>query len=402
MNDKNKIRVVMLGTRGFPNVQGGVEKHCESLSVNLVKLGCIVTVLTRKPYVDKKIKSFEGVRLITLPAIKSKYWETFLHTFIGVIVAFFLKPDILHIHAVGPSLFVPLARLLGLNVVMTNHGPDYQRKKWNKIAKPFLRLGEYVGSRWAHEVICISESIANHIKEKYCRDVNVITNGVTIPESLQTEVTLRNYDLEKGKYILAVGRLVPEKGFHDLIDAFNIFQLETQVSQSKIQNPKSKINNLSSQSQIPNDTWKLVIVGCADHEDKYRLNLKEMASKNKDIVLTGFLGGKSLQELYTHAGFFVLPSYYEGLPIALLEALSYGLLCIVSNIPSNRCFQLTDDLFFEVGDVNILSQKLKEFISKPRKAENKNQINQILNKYDWYKIAIDTMRVYKRILGITE
>ncbi|MDN3513871.1 MAG: glycosyltransferase family 4 protein [Candidatus Brocadia sp.] len=374
MND-NKIRVVMLGTRGFPNVQGGIEKHCEHLSVNLVKLGCNVIVLTRKPYIDKKIKSFEGVRFIALPTIKNKYLETFFHTFIGIVTAFFLKPDILHVHGVGPSLFIPLARLLGLNVVMTNHGPDYQRKKWNKFAKLILRLGESAGSRWAHEVICISEFIANHIKEKYCRDVNVITNGMSITEIPQTDVALRKYNLEKDKYILAVGRLVPEKGFHDLIDAFNLFQLETQ-------------------------NWKLVIVGCADHDDKYSLNLKEKASKNKDIIMTSFLGEKPLHELYAHAGLFVLPSYYEGMPIVLFEALSHGLPCIVSNLPSTKSLQLPDDMYFVAGDVNALSQMLKKFINKPRKWMNKNQINQLLNKYDWYTIAIETMCIYKRILGI--
>ncbi|OGS71108.1 MAG: glycosyltransferase [Flavobacteria bacterium RIFCSPLOWO2_12_FULL_35_11] len=385
----SKLKIAVLGTRGFPNVQGGVEVHCENLYPQLVTLGCEVIVITRKPYINTDIDTYKGVKLLPLFCLKNKFLETFLHTFMGVFVARRLSPDILHIHAIGPSLFIPLARLLGLKVVMTNHGPDYQRKKWGKLAKVILKLGESLGSKWADGIICISESIADSIRKKYNRVVTVIPNGVTIPIILQSEDTLKKYRLEKGKYILAVGRFVQEKGFHDLIEAFK--QIQNSDFQSKIQNPKSKISI---------DHWKLVIVGRADHEDKYSLGLKEKTRENNNIVLTGFLTGQPLQELYSHAGLFVLPSYYEGLPIVLLEAMGSGLSCIASDIPANRNVELSDERFFKAGDVKALALKIKEFVNKPLSEEDrKKQIRMISERYDWEKIAEKTLEVYGKVLS---
>ena len=381
------VKVVFVGTRGFPNVQGGVEKHCENLTINLVNIGCDVTVFTRKPYVDTSIKNFKGVNLVAIPALKHKSLEAFLHTFIGIFIAFFFKPDILHIQAIGPAMFTPLARILGMKVVITSHGSNYKHLKWGKFAKFVLRVGELLGVLFANKIIAISENIADEIREKYNRDVAIIPNGVIIPRILESNETLEKYGLEKGKYILAVGRFVPEKGFHDLIEAFK--QIPNSDFQSKIQNPKSKISI---------DHWKLVIIGRADHEDKYSLGLKEKTRENSNIVLTGFLTGQPLQELYSHAGLFVLPSYYEGLPIVLLEAMSYGLSCIASDIPSNRNIELSEDRFFNAGDFKALTTKIKEFVNKPLTEEEKRrQINMIAERYDWEKIAEKTLDVYAGI-----
>ncbi|MBI2471494.1 MAG: glycosyltransferase family 4 protein [Planctomycetes bacterium] len=381
------FKIAVLGLRGFPHVQGGVETHCENLYPKLVEKGYDIIVFTRKPYVDLTIKEYKGIRLIPLSCLKNKFLEAFLHTFIGIFAAQKYSPDILHIHAIGPSLFTPLARLFGIKVVMTNHGPDYERKKWNKLAKSILRLGERLGTIWANQIICISETIAGRIKEKYNRDASVIPNGVIIPQILQNETILRRYGLAKGKYILSVGRFVPEKGFHDLIEAFNQLQLETRNSKPETQN-----------SQLLIEGWKLVIVGRADHEDKYSLELKEKANQNSNIVLTGFLTGDPLQEIYSQAGLFVLPSYYEGLPIVLLEALGYGLSCIVSDIPANREVELSNDRFFKAGHVESLAVKIKEFIIKPLSNEGKTrQINMIREGYNWEKIAEKTVAVYKKI-----
>lgn len=373
------IKIVVLGTRGFPNVQGGVENHCEHLYTHLAKLRCNITVFTRKPYVNTAIDSFLGVKLIPLSCPKNKFLEAFFHTFIGIFAARKLSPDILHIHAIGPSLFIPIARLLRLKVIMTNHGQDYQRKKWGRLAKIILKLGESLGSRWANGIICISKSIAKDVQEKYDLDVTIIPNGVILPTILQTEYILRKYNLEKGKYLLAVGRFVPEKGFHDLIEAFN--QLSTQ------------------NSKLRTDYWKLVIIGRADHEDKYSIDLKDMASKNRNIILTGFLTGEPLKELYSHAGLFVLPSYYEGLPIVLLEAMSYGLSCIASDIPANKNVELPENRFFKVGDIKLLAFKINEFLGNPLDGEEKEkQIQMIKKNYSWEDIAIKTAEVYKNIV----
>ncbi len=379
-SDSNaKLKIAALGTRGFPNVQSGVEAHCENHYPHLVRQGCEVTVFSRKPYVNTDIATHKGVTLIPLPCPKSKFLEAFYHTFFGVLAARKVSPDILHVHAIGPSLMIPFARLLGLKVVMTHHGPDYQRKKWGKLAKFTLKLGEYFGSKWAHEIICISESIAHHVHEKYGQKAFVIPNGVTIPERLETDVAIKKYNLEKGKYFLAVGRFVPEKGFHDLIDAFNLFQSKNQDFQ-----------------QQTSDGWKLVIVGRADHEDGYSTEIKEKAQKNRDIILTGFLTGSPLREFYTHAGLFVLPSYYEGLPIVLLEAMSYGLSCIASDIPANRNVELPEDRFFKAGDVSTLAGKISAFSKTPLSEKEKSaQITLMKERYDWCEIAKKTLLVYK-------
>ena len=374
----SKLKIAVLGTRGFPNVQGGIETHCENLYPQLVEKGCAVIVFTRKPYVNLNISMYKGVGLIPLSCPKHKFIETFYHTFIGVFAARRHSPDILHIHAIGPSLMAPIARLLGLKVVITHHGPDYERKKWGKLPKMVLKLGERLGCKWANGIIAISKTIEEQVKNKYDRAVTVIPNGVIIPEIIQSNTTLEKYGLITGKYILSVGRFVPEKGFHDLIGAFSRL--------------------ITYDAKLKADNWKLVIIGKADHEDKYSLGLKEKASLNSSIILTGFLTGEPLQELYSHAGLFVLPSYYEGLPIVLLEALSYGLSCIASDIPANREVGLEDDRFFCAGDIETLVSIIKEFIHKPMGVEEKiAQRNRIAGKYDWAKIADKTKEVYAAV-----
>ena len=276
-------------------MQGGVETHSEYLYTRLAHLGCDVTLFARAPYVTYRETMHNGVRLIAVECPKSKHMEALVHTAKAILQARLLKPDILHIQSIGPSIFAPLARMLGMKVVVTHHGENYKHKKWGFLARQFLRLCEAVGSLSAHEIIAISEHISALLEAKYDRKAAVIPNGVEIPVFLESEDALEQFGLEKGRYILAVGRLVPEKGFHDLIEAFERACLIGR---------------------------KLVIVGRADHEDAYSTNLKEKASRNPNVVMTGFLKGQPLQELYSHAGLFVIPSYYEGLPIVLLEALS--------------------------------------------------------------------------------
>ena len=366
------MKIAVLGTRGFPGVQGGVEKHCENLYIRLAEYGCDITVFTRRPYVNPDLHTFKDLTLVSIDCPKSKFFEAIIHTFKGVLKAKQIKPDILHLHAIGPSLFAPLAKLLGMKVVVTNHGPDYERKKWSFFAKKFLILCEWTGIVFADEIIAISNNIADDINRRFNREATVIPNGVEVPVLIDTQETLKKYDLLKKRYILAVGRFVQEKGFDYLINAFNPGEFEG---------------------------WKLVIVGSADHEDKYSLELKSKASENTSVILTGFLTGKPLQELYTHAGLFVLPSYYEGLPIVLLEAMSYGLSCIVSDIPSNRNVEMNLNRFFKPGDITSLKVKIKEFINKPWTEEDRrNQIKMIMEKYSWSKIANETREIYKRVL----
>jgi glycosyltransferase involved in cell wall biosynthesis len=370
-----RLRIVVTGTRGFPNVQGGVENHCEKLYTHMIRKGCDITVFTRTPYMAPDCHQYKGISLVPVTCPQNKFLEALVHTFKSVLKARKLKPDLLHIHAIGPSLFTPLARILGMKVVVTSHGPDYMRMKWSKPARMFLRFCEWMGMYFADEVIAIAGNIADDIKRKYNREAAVIPNGVEMPHSVTSYEYLESIGLRNKKYILAVGRFVPEKGFDDLIDAF---------------------------CNCGFKDWHLVIAGDADHEDKYSKGLKIKAGKDSRIFLTGFLSRNMLGQLYTYAGLFVLPSYHEGLPIVLLEAMSYGVSCIASDIPANRNVELSEERFFKAGDVEMLTAKIREFINNPlREREKQKQVNMINTKYNWDKIADDTLTVYRKALART-
>ncbi len=366
---KNK-RVFILGLRGVPGVQGGIETHVENLAPYLVDLDYEVTVLSRKGYQPNlEENTYKGVRCRTLWSPRSRVLEAILHTFIGVLYSAFKRPDILHIHAVGPSLMVPFARLLGLQVVMTHHGPDYDRQKWGKFAKSVLMIGERLGAKYSSEVIVISKTIQDLVKKKYNVDSTLIPNGVNLPPPIKSTDVLSQYGLEKDRYILMVSRLVPEKRHFDLIKAFESAGLED---------------------------WKLVLVGNSDHPDKYSSSVFEVSKNSKCILTTGFLTGQPLKEIYTHAGFFVLPSSHEGLPIAMLEALSYGLPVIASNISANLEVRVKGVTFFELGNVTELKYLIKEYVSKLANENQRIEIQrEVLSKYNWSDIANRTVNVYR-------
>lgn len=360
------MKVVVLGTRGIPNIQGGVETHCQELYPRLVELGCDITVCTRRPYIQSDADEYKGVKLRHIYTPKKKSLEAIVHTFLGVIFAYRLKPDILHIHAIGPSIMAPFAKLLGLNVVITNHGPDYDRRKWGRVAKLVLRSGEKLGTQYADRVIVISKTIKQILEEKYNRnDCILIPNGVNIPKKATRSSYIESIGLKQNKYIIGVGRLVPEKGFHDLIHAFK---------------------------RLSNHNFKLVLVGDADHETLYSNDLKKLA-RNEGVILTGFIKGEKLQQIFSHARIFIMPSYHEGLPIALLEAMSYNLDVLVSDIPANIEVDLEEECYFKTGDVDALSRKLQEKLQ--REKHGYNFLNLINEKYNWNEIAVEVNNVYK-------
>jgi glycosyltransferase involved in cell wall biosynthesis len=371
------MRVFVIGTRGFPDIQGGIEKHCEKIYPRLVKLGCHITVLTRTPYIprNRRIVESQGVRFIHVWTPRSKYVEAIIHTFLGVIIARIKSPNIVHFHAVGPSLFIPLAKLLGLRVVMTHHGPDYLRKKWGGLAKLILRLGEFLGVVFADYVLAVSKTVKTMLTRRYRTGrVEYIPNGVDMPERSTNTKMLAKFDLEPQKFIFTACRFVPEKGLHDLITAY---------------------------SKLTNPGFKLVIAGDADHETAYSRKIKKFAAQNKDVVMTGFLNRTQLSEFYINAKLFILPSYYEGLPITLLEAMSYDLPVLVSDIPATREIPLPEYRYFSASDTVLLAKKISELfnhpLSKKEVAANRKTISK---NYNWLIIAQKTCAVYRQVLGL--
>lgn len=356
------MKIVVTGTRGIPNIMGGVETHCEELFPRIASKGYDVTVIRRKSYVRDSLTEYKGVKLIDIETPKKKSFEAIIHTFKAILKAKSLKADIVHIHAIGPALLTPMARLLGMKVVFTHHGPDYDRDKWEKAAKFMLKLGERMGTTFANEVIVISKVIDNILIQKYGRkDCHLVYNGVPEPEICDFPEYFEELGIEKGKYILGMCRFVPEKNLHHLVEAF---------------------------SKIDTKGCKLVLAGDTDFEDDYSRQLKATA-KEHGVILTGFIKGRKLHSLLTHTRCFVLPSSHEGLPIALLEAMSYKLPVIVSNIPANLEVGLNKDNYFTVGNIDALANKLQQNINLPY-----THVNYDMSAYNWDHIAEQISQIY--------
>ena len=358
------MKIVVTGTRGIPNIMGGVETHCEELFPRIARKGFEVTVIRRKSYVRDTLSSYKGITLSDIETPRKKSLEAIVHTFRAIVRAKRLKADIVHLHAVGPALLTPLARLLGMKVVFTHHGPDYDRDKWGMAAKTALRLGEAAGTLFANEVIVISHVIDDMLIRKSGRkDCHVIYNGVPSPDITDYPEYFGELGIEQGKYIFAMCRFVPEKNLHHLIEAF---------------------------SRTEHRECKLVIAGDSDFEDDQSESLKKYA-REQGVVLPGFIKGRKLHALLSHARCFVLPSSHEGLPIALLEAMSYRLPVIVSDIPANLEVGLGQEFYFPLGDRRALARKLQENMDAPYR-----QIEYPMEKYDWNAIAERTASVYTK------
>ena len=358
---------------------GGVETHCEELFPRIVKLGDDeVTIIRRENYVTEESNRdvidgyWKGVRLIDIPSPKRKSFEAIVHTFRAINRAKSLGTDVLHIHAIGPAFLVPYAKLLGLKVVFTHHGPDYDRDKWGTAAKFMLKLAERLGCKYADHVIVISDVIRNLIADRCGRTKNVhlIYNGVPEPEVCDYPEYFEELGIEKGKYILGMCRFVPEKHLHDLVDAYAL---------------------LKTESRMP-DEVRLVLAGDTDFEDDYSRGLKQKAREN-GVVLTGFIRGKKLHSLLTNALCYSLPSSHEGLPIALLEAMSYHLPVITSSIPANLEVGLDASCYHEVGDVTTLASKIEIIVNQPLQ-----RIDYDMSKYDWDYIAEQVMNIYNTLI----
>lgn len=364
------IHAAVTGLRGIPGVMGGVETHCEELMPRLAARGIDVTVYRRGNYVSDGRRNWRGVGLKDIPSPKRRSFEAIVHTVRAVWQAKKAGADFVHIHAIGPGLAVPVAKLLGLKVVFTHHGFDYDRAKWGAAAKTMLHLGERFAAQWADQMIVISRGIEAAMREKYGRtDCHLIPNGAPPPRRLeparQAEL-LAKFGLEAGKYFFSACRYVPEKRLHDLVEAYAAAGCKETI---------------------------LVLAGASDFEDEYSVGLRKKA-KRAGVKQTGFVRGELLWALWGGAKAFFLPSSHEGLPVALLEAMSYGLPAWVSDIAPNREVPLQPDRYFAVGDVDFLTRKMRELDAAPVVHETYD-----LTRYDWDRIADETLAVYRMAAG---
>jgi glycosyltransferase involved in cell wall biosynthesis len=369
--------VFTFGFRGFPEVQGGIESHVSQLAPRLVAEGHSVTACFRSPYVSQNCGAeWKGVRLCRLWTVRTTYLEAIVHSLVCALVASIRRPELVHIHGIGPALVTPLIRLAGLPVVVTHHGADYDREKWGRAARAVLRLGEAAGMRFANRRIAISAGIRNLVSDKYGKDCDVIPNGVVVPELPSQADRVEALGLVPGRYVLTVGRLVPEKRQLDLVRAF-------------------------AAARPPG--WKLVIVGHADHTNGYAQSLLSEALKTEDVIMAGLRTGEDLHQLYGHAGLFVLSSSHEGLPIALLEAMSYGVPVLVSDIQAN--LEVVDDstCVFHTGDVEELASRITVAATAVgAKFGRELSRRERVHRYNWDGIARQTAAVYDELLAHEE
>lgn len=362
-------KIVVTGLRGFPNIQGGVETHCEELYPRLVGQGYDITVVRRKGFVHEVpgLTEYKGVKFKDINSPKITGLEAAIHTFSSILYAYRSKADIIHIHAIGPAITVPIAKMLGLKVVVTHHGPDYNREKWGFLARNIIKMGEYFTAKMADQIIAISTVITDILEKKYKRtkNVNLIYNGITtLPSSTSTDF-IEKLDLEAGKYVLAVGRFVEEKRFDKLIEAY----IKTNRSD-----------------------YKLVLAGDSDYETSYSYYLKHFAMENQ-VVLTGIVKGEKLNQLYNNAALFVLPSSHEGLPITLLEAMSYHRKVLASDIPANLAVELPANCYFKLDSQSDFIRKLNE-----RLDDGVQTVEYDLSRYNWDHIAEEVLAVYKKLV----
>lgn len=370
------MRIAMMGHKRIPSREGGIEIVVDELSTRLVLLGNNVTAYNRKGHHvsgkefenGNKLKEYNGIRLKTVFTVESKKLNAIIYSFLAALRASFGKYDVVHIHAEGPASMSLLPKLFGKRVIVTIHGLDWQRSKWGGFATKFLQFGEKCAAKYADEIIVLSKNVQNYFLEKYGRKTHYIPNGVEKPVIKGDEEIKEKFGLEKNGYILFLGRIVPEKFPDGLIEAYKRL----------------------------NTDKKLVIAGGSSHTDGYVDEVKSLAKGNENIIFTDFVQGELLEELYSNAYVYCLPSNLEGMPISLLEAMSYSNCCLTSDIP--ECTEVCEDraVYFKKGDIGDLTKKLEMLLNDSEKVkEYKSQARDfICDKYSWDKTVKETLKLY--------
>lgn len=372
------MKIAFIGQKGIPAQWGGVEFHVDELSKRLKKRGHEVSVYVRDWYTPKNIVEYEGIRLIHTPTIKTKHLDAFIHSFASSIHSIFSKFDIVHYHALGPSFFSWIPRIANKKIVVTIHSLDWQSGKWGGIARGFLMFCEKCALYFPQTTIVVSKTQREYFESKYNKKVVYIPNGVNIPQPVSAQIITERYGLKGKDYILSMGRLVPEKRVEWIIEAFN--NLCLQISGKEI---------------------KLVVAGGSGATDEYVDLLKEKAGGNERIVFIGYVKGKEKEELLSNAKVFIIPSCLEGLPIALLEAMSYGLICLASDIEPHKEVLLngTNGFLFNHNNLNDFEKVLSRILSlsevdmynvklKARKYVEK--------EFNWNKIVPQIEEIYQK------
>jgi hypothetical protein len=377
------MKIAMIGHKRIPSREGGIEVVVEELSTRMIKLGHNVTVYNRKGKnvqdknasdENQKLKEYKGVKIVTIPTINKKGIDAFLYSLFASIKVLFGKYDIVHYHAEGSCAMLWLPHLFHKKIIVTIHGLDWNRSKWGGFATKYIKHGEKCAVKYADKIIVLSKGVQDYFKETYNRETIFIPNGVEEPKIKEPKIIKEKYNLEKDSYILFLARIVPEKGLDDLIDAYN-----------KIKTDK-----------------KLVIAGGASHTNDYLRHIEQKVKKNKNIIMTGFVQGDELEELFSNTFLYCLPSHIEGMPISLLEAMSYGRNVLVSDIEENTQVIGKYGTSFKKGNIDDLAKKLQDSLNEKNRKNSKDIENYILKKYNWNVIINKTIDIYKNLGGTNE
>jgi len=358
----------MIGQKGIPTQFGGIERHVEELSRRLGRMGHEVVVYTRAWYAAPRRNFSKGVQTIATPTVSTKHLDAIIHTFTSTLHAMRSGADIIHYHGVGPSLLAWIPRLLSprTKVVATFHCIDRKHQKWNRLAQLMLGLGEWAACAFPHETIAVSKTLEAYCRDRYNREARYIPNGISSPGRTAASGTLAKFGLQPGGYLAMVSRLVRHKGVHHLIQAYQ---------------------NLERRRLTRG--LKLVIVGDSAFTDDYVKELKKMAAGDANIVFTGYQQGAALRQLFAGAYALVHPSESEGLPIAVLEAMSFGKAVLASDIPEIMEVTREHGLNFKNKSVSDLTRKLRHLIARPELAKAKGRAAKrfVLANYHWDDVA---------------
>ncbi|MCD8380789.1 MAG: glycosyltransferase family 4 protein [Lachnospiraceae bacterium] len=374
------LRVAMLGHKTVPAMdssRGGIEVVVEELAPRLAEMGCEVTCYNRTGCNNGGLKEYKGVTLKTVFTIHRKGLAAVSSSFFAAVKAAFGKYDVIHFHAEGPCFWMWIPALFRKKCVATIHGIDHKREKWKSgLGSRYIKIGEKMAVRFASEIIVLSRGVQDYFRETYERKTVFIPNGVSRPEVREAKEITERFGLRKDDYILFLGRVVPEKGLRYLIEAYQGLKTDK----------------------------KLVIAGGSSDTDEFMKELREMAGKNENVIFTGFVAGRLREELYSNAYVYVLPSDLEGMPLSLLEAMSYGNCCVASDI--EECAEVVEDkaVVFRQSDVGELRGKLQELCEDDEavKRYKKEAIAFICAKYSWEDVAKVTINAYRQVLLQTD
>lgn len=370
------MRIAMIGHKRYGSREGGVEVVVTELARRMAALGHEVTCYDRSGadvmtgnVTENRERVVDGVRVVPVKTIDKKGLAALSSSYFATKAAIKDRPDVIHYHAEGPCVPLPLAKYAGIRTVATIHGLDWQRAKWGKLASTYIKMGERAAANKADGLIVLSKSAQSYFQNAYGRAAALIPNGIEKKQLRPVKRIKQRWGLDEGSYLLYLGRLVPEKRPELLIEAFK--GLDTDK--------------------------RLVIAGGCSDTSEFEMSLREAAAGDSRILFTGFVSGELLEELYSNCFAYVLPSDVEGMPMSLLEAMACGRCCVTSDIPECADVVAGNGMAFEKGSAASLRSVLRGLLADSDHAAALGAAARahVDKTYNWDSVVDRTLAVYE-------